>query len=434
MNKLIPNINSCTNDFTPSDNLIQIQTERLQQVFDFAYANVPFYAKHFSANNVVPGHIKSLQDLAKLPLLDKSDLQSAYPLNLFASQLQNTASVYLSHLSKLPFAVAYSRSDIAIIDRINERIFCCCGITTGDIIQNSGHNTWFAGINRSEIYGVPLLSAVNNNDIAENIKFIQDFGITALCSTPGYVNYLVEYSAGLGIALHQSKLRLGIIGGEQWSDEMRERIEKVLAIKTFDLYGLSEINGTGVAVECEQHRGLHIFEDYFYPEIINPDNGKKLPDGEIGELVITTLGFDAMPLIRYRTGDITKIILGKCDCGRTLRRLERITGRIKNSIVIRGVNIYQSVIESALLSVEGTMPHYNIVLYTENGLDCIEVDVEITEQLFSDKVREMEMLQQRLAEAIKQAIGIEVRLKLVAPQTINRNSGNTRRIFDHRQR
>ena len=245
---------------------------------------------------------------------------------------------------------------------------------------------------------------------------------------------MVEQAAAVGIDMHKLPIRAGIFGAEPWTEEMRKRIEHDAGIKAYDIYGLSEIIGPGVAIECCCQKGMHIFEDHFYPEIINPETGEVLPDGEFGELVLTTLSKYAMPMIRYRTRDLTRIVAEPCECGRTIRRIERISSRSDDMFIIRGVNVFPSQIETALLSVEGTTANYNILLTTEHGLDNIEVDVEVTEELFSDKVRSMEGLQQRLTAAIEGVIGLRVRVKLVAPNTIQRSEGKARRVIDHRER
>ena len=245
---------------------------------------------------------------------------------------------------------------------------------------------------------------------------------------------MIEQALAQGIDMRDLPIKAGIFGAEPWTEEMRKRIEAASGIKAYDIYGLSEIIGPGVAIECGCQQGMHVFEDHFYPEIINPETGEVLPDGETGELVLTTLSKYAMPMIRYRTRDITKIIAEPCECGRTIRRIARISSRSDDMFIIRGVNVFPSQIETAILSVDGTMPHYNIILYTENGLDNIEVDVEINEELFSDKVRSMEALQHRLTSAIEGLIGLRVRVKLVAPNTIQRSEGKARRVIDHRER
>jgi phenylacetate-CoA ligase len=434
MNEVSPKKSFGAEDFITINKLHEHQSERLQKILNAAYRHIPFYRHRLDSLGVMPTSIKSIADLSKLPFFDKSDLQAAYPLDMLAVPVTDVVCLYSTcNTQYKPFTSAYTESDIDMMSSVTRRIFSCCGIKSGDIIQNANSGRWFNGVCKSEIAGAVMIATAGAS-VLNQIKLLKEFEVTVFCSTPSYFNYIIEQSTENGIDLSKLPLRIGILGAEQWTEEMRDRIEKVVGIKTFDIYGISEINGTGLAVECEHHNGMHIFEDHFYPEIINPVNGEVLHDGTAGELVITTLSMAGMPLLRYRTGDITRIIPGQCICGRTMRRIDRISSRRDDNIVIRGVNISPSIIESSLLSVEGTLPYYNIVLYTENGVDSVEVDVEITEELFSDKVRVMEVLQQKLADAIKQSLGIYVKVKLVAPRTINREAGNTRRIFDHRRR
>ena len=274
--------------------------------------------------------------------------------------------------------------------------------------------------------------SLGGGNTKRQIMLMRDFGATAICCTPSYFNFMIEQAEADGIDMHKLPLRAGIFGAEPWSDEMRKRIEAASGIKAYNIYGLSEIIGPGVAIECEHQSGMHIFEDHFYPEIIDPDTCEVLPDGEVGELVLTTLSKYAMPMIRYRTRDLTRIISEKCPCGRTIRRIDRISSRSDDMFIIRGVNVFPSQIETALLSVEGTTANYNIVLYTENGLDNIEVNVEINPALFSDKISEMEKLHSKLTRAIENVIGLRVRLNIVAPNSIQRSEGKAKRVTDNR--
>ena len=263
---------------------------------------------------------------------------------------------------------------------------------------------------------------------------MQDFGVTAICCTPSYFNFLAEKAAEDNINMRELPLKVGIFGAEPWTDAMRKQMQTNTGIEPYDIYGLSEIIGPGVAIECSEHNGLHIFEDHFYPEIVDPDTGEVLPDGAFGELVITTLTKEAFPMIRYRTHDLTRIISEPCPCGRTIRRIDRIASRCDDMMIIRGVNVFPSQIEAALLSVDGTLPHYHIILYTEKGMDNIEVDVEVSEKIFSDKISTMEEMQKKLSAAIEHTIGLRVRVKLVAPQTIQRSEGKAKRVLDRRER
>jgi phenylacetate-CoA ligase len=264
------------------------------------------------------------------------------------------------------------------------------------------------------------------------IMVMKDFGVTAFCSTPSYFVHLIERAGELGVDMRQLPLRVGVFGAEPWSESVRRHIESGTRIKAYDLYGLSEITGPGVACECACQSGLHIFEDHFYPEIVNPSTGDPVPEGEEGELVLTTLSKRAMPMLRYRTRDITALIPGECPCGRTLRRMRRITRRSDDMFIIRGVNVYPSQVETALLAVEGTLPHYLIILTREKGLDEMEVQIEVTPEVFSDRIGALEDLQARLVHALEQILGIRVHVRLAEPHSIQRSEGKARRLIDRR--
>jgi phenylacetate-CoA ligase len=261
---------------------------------------------------------------------------------------------------------------------------------------------------------------------------MKDFGVTAICCTPSYFLHLIDQAPELGVNIKELPLRAGIFGAEPWTGAMRDRIQHLAGIQAFDIYGLSEIIGPGVAVECPCQDGLHIFEDHFYPEIIDPDTGAVLPDGEEGELVLTTLSKQAMPMIRYRTRDITSLLSEPCPCGRSLRRMRRVGRRTDDMMIIRGVNVFPSQIESALLEVEGTLPHYQIILTRDRGLDQIEVQVEVTSESFSDKIGALEELNARLIEALDHVLGIRAQVTLVEPQSIQRSEGKAKRVIDRR--
>jgi phenylacetate-CoA ligase len=310
------------------------------------------------------------------------------------------------------------------------RSFAACGLTHGDIIQNAyGYGLFTGGLGAH--YGGEALGAtvipISGGNTEGQIMVLKDFKVTAICCTPSYFLHLTERGAELGVDVSALPLRVGVFGAEPWSDSMRGHIEAAGGIRAYDIYGLSEIIGPGVAIECEAQDGLHIFEDHFYPEIVDPETGQPLPDGCEGELVLTTLSKQAMPMIRYRTRDITALIPEPCRCGRTLRRMRRIGRRSDDMFIIRGVNVFPSQVETALLAVEGTLPHYQIVLTREKGLDEMEVQVEVTPEVFSDKIGALEKLHNRLAHAIEQTLGIRASVRLVRPQTIQRSEGKARR-------
>ena len=425
-------------DFVRQDYLRELQLERLRKVVQHAYDHVVLVRRRMEERKLVPADVRSLADIAKLPFMVKADLRDTYPFGLFAVPMSEVVRLHASSgTTGKPIVVGYTRSDLEVWMEVVKRAMASCGLNRTDVIQVSyGYGLFTGGLGAH--YGAEALGATvvptSGGNTKRQIMLMRDFGTTAICCTPSYFNFMIEQAAAEGIDMRKLPIKAGLFGAEPWTEEMRKRIEAASGIKAYDIYGLSEIIGPGVGIECRCQKGMHIFEDHFYPEIINPETGEVLPDGEFGELVLTTLTKVAMPMIRYRTRDLTRIIAEPCECGRTLRRIERISSRSDDMFIIRGVNVFPSQIETALLSVEGTMPHYNIILYTENGLDNIEVDVEINEELFSDKVRSMEELQHRLTAAVEGLIGIRVRIKLVAPNTIQRSEGKARRVIDHRER
>ena len=313
------------------------------------------------------------------------------------------------------------------------RAFVACGMHRGDVLQNAyGYGLFTGGLGAH--YGGEALGAtvipISGGNTERQLMVMQDFGVTAISCTPSYFLFLIESARETGVDL--SKLRVGVFGAEPWSEAMRERIQEESGIRAHDIYGLSEIIGPGVGIECQQQRGLHIFEDHFYPEIIAPDTGEVLPEGKEGELVLTTLSKQAMPMIRYRTRDITALVSDRCACGRTLRRIRRIGRRSDDMLIIRGVNVFPSQVETALLRVEGTLPHYQIVLTRDKGLDQMEVKVEVTPELFSDEIRALEALQHKLEASIENILGLRVKVTLAEPRTLARSEGKAKRVTDLR--
>ena len=423
-------------DFVSEEYLRKLQLERLQKIVKHTYDNVELFRNRMKERGLVPEDIKTLKDIAKLPFTVKTDLRDTYPFGLFAVPLSEIVRFHASSgTTGKPIVVSYTQEDLNVWMEVLKRGFSSCGLSREDIIQVSyGYGLFTGGLGAH--YGAEALGAAviptGGGNTKRQIMLMRDFGATAICCTPSYFNFMIEQAEADGIDMHKLPLKAGIFGAEPWSDEMRKRIEAASGIKAYNIYGLSEIIGPGVAIECQHQSGMHIFEDHFYPEIIDPDTCEVLPDGEVGELVLTTLSKYAMPMIRYRTRDLTRIISEKCPCGRTIRRIDRISSRSDDMFIIRGVNVFPSQIETALLSVEGTTANYNIVLYTENGLDNIEVNVEINPALFSDKISEMEKLQRKLSHAIESVIGLRVRLNIVAPNSIQRSEGKAKRVTDNR--
>ncbi|HBC85348.1 MAG TPA: phenylacetate--CoA ligase [Lentisphaeria bacterium] len=425
-------------DFLPEDKLRELQLDRLEKIVLRSYERTVLYKKRMNGKGIHPGDLKSLDDIRHLPFTVKNDLRDTYPFGLFASPMSEIVRLHASSgTTGKPIVVAYTQEDLDVWTDSMVRTFAACGLHSGDIIQNAyGYGLFTGGLGAH--YGAEKLGAtvipISGGNTDRQLMIMQDFGTTAFCSTPSYFTFMIERAAEMKIDIRKLHLRTGIFGAEPWTEEMRNHIEKASGIKAYDIYGLSEITGPGVGSECEKQDGLHIFEDYFYPEIIDPVTEKALPDGTEGELVLTTLCKQAMPMIRYRTRDITMIMPGKCKCGRNIRRIRKINRRSDDMLIIRGVNIFPSQIESAILAVEGILPHYQIVLTKEKGLDNIEVQVEITEKVFSDKVGAMEELQSKLVQALENVTSIRIGVRLVAHQTIKRSEGKAKRVIDLRNK
>ena len=423
-------------DFVPAPLLRKLQLDRLQAIVGHTYQRVELFRQRLQERKVAPADIQLLDDVTKLPFTTKADLRDTYPFGLFASPLKDVVRVHASSgTTGKPIVVAYTKDDVAVWTSVMVRSFAACGLHEGDIIQNAyGYGLFTGGLGAH--YGGEGIGAtvipISGGNTDRQIMVMKDFGVTAICCTPTYFLHLIDRAGQLGVDLKSLPLRAGVFGAEPWTQSMRKHIESVTHIQAYDIYGLSEIIGPGVAIECPHHDGLHIFEDHFYPEIIDPETGKVLPDGEEGELVLTTLSKWAMPMIRYRTRDITTILPGSCSCGRSLRRMRRIGRRSDDMLIIRGVNVYPSQIEAVLLEVEGTLPHYQIILTRERGLDQVEVQVEVTAQVFSDRVGTLEALSEKIVDTIERVVGIRLKITLVEPQTIQRSEGKAKRVIDKR--
>jgi phenylacetate-CoA ligase len=410
--------------------------QRLQAVVARAWRQVELFRSRMDERGLEPQHIRSLEDIGKLPFTAKSDLRDTYPFGLFASPMKDVVRLHVSSgTTGKPIVVAYTKEDLDVWTSVMVRCLAGCGLHRGDIIQVAyGYGLFTGGLGAhygAEGLGATVVPASTGN-ADRQIMLMKDFGVTAISCTPTYFLHLIDRAAELGVDMKKLPLRAGIFGAEPWTDSMRRHIESMSRIEAFDIYGLSEIIGPGVGCECRLHQGLHIFEDHFYPEIVDPITGEPLPDGCEGELVLTTLSKQAMPMIRYRTRDISRILPGRCECGRTLRRIGRIGRRSDDMLIIRGVNIFPSQVETALLAVEGALPHYQILLTREQGLDQMEVQVEVTPQMFTDKIGALQGLHDRLQEALDRVLGIRVRISLVEANTIERSQGKARRVIDRR--
>ena len=423
-------------DYIPLPQLRDLQLGRLLATVRHAYKHVELYRQRMEERNVSPEDIRTLDDLSRLPFTVKADLRDSYPFGLFASPLEEVVRLHASSgTTGKPIVVAYTQQDIGVWTNAMARTLAACGLGRGDIIQNAyGYGLFTGGLGAH--YGAEALGAtvipISGGNTDRQIMVMKDFNVTAICCTPTYFLHLLDRAAEMGVDVRELPLRVGVFGAEPWSDSMRRRIEAAGGIKAYDIYGLTEITGPGVGSECCCQAGLHIFEDHFYPEIIDPDSGRPLPEGEEGELVVTTLSKHAMPMLRYRTRDISALVPGSCPCGRTLRRIKRVTRRSDDMFIIRGVNVFPSQVETALLAVEGTLPHYQIILTREEGLDRMEVHVEVTPAVSSDKVGAMERLHNKLAQSLNQTLGLRVDVRLVAPQTLKRSEGKARRLIDQR--
>ncbi|MGO8760267.1 MAG: phenylacetate--CoA ligase family protein [Terracidiphilus sp.] len=423
-------------DYTPVAELRALQLQRLQAVVARSWDRVELFRQRLEERGLTPAVIQSIADIAKLPFTQKNDLRDTYPFGLFASPMKDVVRLHASSgTTGKPIVVAYTQEDVDVWTSAIVRSLAGCGLHRGDIIQVAyGYGLFTGGLGAH--YGAESLGATvvpaSGGHADRQIMLMKDFGVTAMCCTPTYFLHLIERAGEMGVDMKQLPLRAGVFGAEPWTESMRQYIESASGVEAFDIYGLSEIIGPGVGCECRRHQGLHIFEDLFYPEIVDPETGAPLPDGEVGELVLTTLSKQAMPMIRYRTRDITSILPGRCACGRTIRRIDRIGRRSDDMLIIRGVNVFPSQVESALLEVEGTLPHYQILLTREHGLDQMEVEVEITPQMFEDKIGALQELNQRLQGALDRVLGIRVRVALVEAHSIERSEGKAKRVIDRR--
>ena len=422
-------------DYLPRQQLEALQLGRLQAVVRRAYERVPLFRERMEKLDLGPEAVRALPDLGQLPFTVKTDLRDTYPFGLFASPMEEVVRLHASSgTTGKPIVVAYTEADLQVWTSVMVRSFAACGLHQGDVVQNAyGYGLFTGGLGAH--YGAEALGAtvipISGGNTERQLMVMADFGVTAICCTPSYMVHLIERAKEAGIGF--GKLQVGVFGAEPWSEEMRRHIQEETGIRAHDIYGLSEIIGPGVGIECLHRDGLHLFEDHFYPEIIDPASGAVLPDGSEGELVLTTLSKQAMPMIRYRTRDITAISPEPCPCGRTIRRIRRIGRRSDDMFIIRGVNVFPSQVEAALLKVEGTLPHYQIVLTRQKGLDEMEVQVEVTAEVFSDRIRGLEALQAELADAIEHVIGIRVKVHLVQPKTIARSEGKAKRVVDQRK-
>lgn len=414
-----------------------IQSERLVETVRRIYHNVPFYRHKMQAAGLTPVDIKSVDDLSKLPFTLKTDLRDNYPFGLFTVPMSEIVRLHASSgTTGKPTVVGYTRRDIDMWAEVVSRSLCMAGVHREDVVQVAyGYGLFTGGLGIH--YGTENLGAsvipISGGNTKKQIQLMQDFGSSVICCTPSYALYIAEVLEDAKIDPSELKMRVGIFGAEPWTEAMRKDIENRLKIKAIDIYGLSEIVGPGVSCECEDQCGMHVNEDHFIPEIVNPETLEPVDPGEVGELVFSTVTKEGIPLLRYRTRDLTRLIYDTCSCGRTLVRMEKCKGRSDDMLIIRGVNIFPSQIESVLLQMSETEPHYLLIVEREGILDTLMVMVEVQEQFFSDEVKKIQALRRKITNALESTLGISVNVKLVEPKTIERTAGKAKRVIDKRQ-
>jgi phenylacetate-CoA ligase len=421
----------------PREALEALQLKRLRDLVDRVYSTVPFYKARLDRVGYKPGDLRTIGDLTRLPFTTKDDLRDNYPFGLFAVPMERVVRIHASSgTTGKPTVVGYTRRDVETWSELMARTLSCGGTTSRDIVHNAyGYGLFTGGLGAH--YGAERIGAavipMSGGNTKRQILIMKDFGSTILLSTPSYALNIAEVMGEEGVSPDDLKLKCGLFGAEPWTEGMRREIERKLKLHALDIYGLSEVIGPGVASECiEVKQGLHVFEDHFIPEVIDPATDRPLPPGQPGELVFTTLTKEAFPVLRYRTRDISRLIASPCACGRTLLRMERVSGRTDDMLIIRGVNVFPSQIESVLMEVEGVEPHYQLIVTREGSLDMLEVQVEVNESVFSDEIKGLERLARRVEEDIKDLLGVSCKVRLVEPKTIQRSEGKAKRVLDKR--
>ena len=424
-------------EFMESSALRALQSKRLRDAIKRAYERVPHYRAKLDAAGVKPADIRGLDDLERLPFTTKDDLRETYPFGMFAVPMDEVVRIHVSSgTTGKSTVVGYTRKDIATWAEVMARTLAAGGTHRGDIVQNSyGYGLFTGGLGAH--YGAELIGAsvipTSGGQTQRQLQIMQDFGATVLCCTPSYALVIAETGKEMGVDWDAMPLKVGFFGAEPWSQTMRAEIENALKVHALDIYGLSEIIGPGVGFECLEKTGLHLNEDHFYPEVIDPATGTQVKPGERGEIVFTAFTKEALPLLRYRTRDLTRLISEPCPCGRTLRRMERVTGRSDDMLIIRGVNVFPSQIEQVLIGIEGTTPNYLLVVDRKpRQMDELEVQVEVSSERFSDEIAKLEAVAARIRAGIENALGLHVSVKLVEPKTIERSMGKAKRVVDRR--
>lgn len=421
----------------PRDEIKNLQSRKLCTLVSYVYTNVPSYREKMQKEGILPGDIKSIEDLKFLPFTYKQDLRDTYPFGMFATPMEQIVRIHASSgTTGKKTVVGYTAHDIDMWAECIARALAGAGVNRGDIAQVAyGYGLFTGGLGVH--YGCEKLGAsvipISGGNTNNQIQTMIDFGTSVIACTPSYALYIAETMAEMGLSPDDNKLKVGIFGAEPWSEQMRVDIEKSLGIKAIDIYGLSEVMGPGVACECLEQNGMHIQEDNFIAEIIDTDTGELMPEGEAGEIVFTTLTKEGLPLIRYRTHDISRLETGKCACGRTTARMKKVTGRSDDMLIIRGVNVFPSQIEGVLLDIAGTTPNYQIIVNRVDNRDVLEVLVEMNPALFSDEVRRIEDVEARLRGKLDTVLGINARVRMVEPKTIARSEGKAKRVIDNRK-
>lgn len=421
----------------PLEDLKNTQSERLCELVSYVYENSDIYRAQLDGHGVGPGDIKTIDDIVKLPFTTKEAMRDNYPFKLFSRPVSEIREIHVSSgTTGNPTVVGYTEQDLDLWGEVMARCLACAGAEPGDMVQNAygyGLFTGGLGVHYGALKMKCTILPMSAGGTARQLKLMQDFRPRVLTCTPSYAIFMVEDAIKMGIEPRSSSWKVGLHGAEPWTQAMRTKIEDSWDMVATDIYGLSEIIGPGVAQECQQKQGLHIFSDVFYPEIIDPETNQPVADGEYGELVITTLTKTGIPLIRYRTRDIVTMSTERCGCGRTSPRISKVRGRTDDMIIVRGINVFPSQIEHVLLSVEGVQPHYQLVVdRAENGLDTLEVLVEVDEKIFSDEVKQLTAFERKLEKQIADVLTVTAKVRLVEPNTIERSIGKAKRVIDKR--
>jgi phenylacetate-CoA ligase len=414
-----------------------LQSKRLREISKYVYENTPFYKKKFDELGITPDDIKDIDDIVKLPFTNKLDLRDNYPFGLRAVPMSDIVRIHASSgTTGKPVVVLYTKKDLETWQEAISRAFTAYGATKEDIFQVSyGYGLFTGGLGAHD--GAQHIGAsvipMSSGNTEKQVALMHDFGASVLCCTPSYAMFIGEALNECEWPREEFKLKIGAFGAEPWTEEMRQKLESTLGIKAYDIYGLSEIAGPGVGYECEHQCGTHLSEDYFYPEILDPNTGEPLPEGTLGELTFTHLTKEGMPLLRYRTHDLTALHYEKCQCGRTLVRMDRILGRCDDMLIIRGVNVFPSQIEAVILSLPEFEPHFILTVDRVNNTDTSELKVEVKEEYFTDEMAQLVGLQKKLEAELRSVIGLGFKVKLVEPKSIERSTGKARRVFDNRK-